>query len=1452
MPIAFHKTLFCCFFLLGIYFNSFGQTIIYTEDFESGGINWDINTTDVSSTNIGANEWILNNNYAGAPASTFLTCGGLFNNSLISAVPNQPTGITNNPTSFYLHIINKDAKAAGVLNANYLPADGFLCVLAAENYFAKMNTLINTLGQTNVSVNFWWLGSTSSAAIGELYYSIDGGITWILALGGLFNQATWIQETVTNANFDNQADLRLAFRFANNISLAGADPAFSVDQIEVQVPSGGTPPVASFSTSATTICEGDCINFTDLSTNAPTNWSWNFPGSITGSSINQNPSNICYNTTGIYDVNLIATNGSGSDDSIAIGLINVYPQVSFDAESDTSFCEGDSVELNINNLIGGLMVDSFTMSFTSQFTYTTPTTVNGGLYYLVVSGIYWGAIGELRDGAFKFENLGFPITPIPSSMWKLDGSAPGQPCPTSYDPNHQYYFYFTGTGAGITFTFTDSDYSDNGGSLTFKVYYLAANPNSISWSNGENEPCITVGPTQTTTYTATIRNNTGLCVDSDSVVVSIIPLITINAGPDTNICVDNFYSITGSNISPGGAIIAWMSLGDGNFDNDTILNPIYSPGTNDSINGSVDLVLMGIDTIGMCVPVFDTMTLLINADAKSNAGFDDTICSGESYISAGTFGGSATSATWTTSGTGTFNDSSLLNAVYVPGSSDISTGFVYLILTTDDPAGNCGPAIDSVLISINTLPIIDSISIVDASTCLAIDGSAIIFASSGTSPFQYSITGGAPFFSSSTFPNLGVGAYAATVSDTIGCISNIQSFTISAAGLPPAPSVNANATYCEGEALADLSATPNSGGTIIWYDILGDSLDTGLTFSPFDSIGTLVYYATEDVGGCESPGDSVTITINPITFGSQTPSICNNDSIFLEGAYQNTSGTYFDTLTGMNGCDSVLITILTVNQVFSSSQALNICTGDSILVGGAYQNTAGTYLDTLTAGNGCDSVLTTTLTVDSITTGSQALAICSNDSVLLGGNYQNTAGTYFDTLTASNGCDSLLTTTLTIDQVASSSQALSICSNDSVLLGGNYQNTSGTYFDTLLASNGCDSIQTTTLTVDQVASNSQALTICSNDSVLLGGNYQNTAGTYFDTLTANNGCDSVLISILTINQGWWTSSQTLNICSGDSVLAEGAYQNTSGTYIDTLTANNGCDSVLTTTLIVNQVTSGSQSLNICTGDSVLVEGAYQNTTGTYFDTLTANNGCDSVLTTILTVSAVSSGSQAISICSNDSVLLGGAYQNTAGTYIDTLTANNGCDSVMTTTLTVNATPVIALSNDTSIELGQSALLNVSGAESYAWSPSTGLSLSTGASVSAGPDATTTYTVTATDVNGCIAYGSVTVIVSSNNVVFLPNTFSPVSGISDNSRLHVFGHGIETMELVIYDRWGEVVYQSDDAEKYNGHCCAYGLGWDGQYLDGEQPVNAAVFVYKLNGVFINGEEFSLKGNVTLIK
>src|SRR6185295_20070839 len=72
-------------------------------------------------------------------------------------------------------------------------------------------------------------------------------------------------------------------------------------------------PIANFIASNTSICEGQCINFTDLSANNPTSWSWSFQGASLFNSTQQHPSNICYNTAGTYFVSLTVSNASGSN-----------------------------------------------------------------------------------------------------------------------------------------------------------------------------------------------------------------------------------------------------------------------------------------------------------------------------------------------------------------------------------------------------------------------------------------------------------------------------------------------------------------------------------------------------------------------------------------------------------------------------------------------------------------------------------------------------------------------------------------------------------------------------------------------------------------------------------------------------------------------------------------------------------------------------------------------------------------------------------------------------------------------------------------------------------------------------------------------------------------------------------------------------------------------------------
>lgn len=105
------------------------------------------------------------------------------------------------------------------------------------------------------------------------------------------------------------------------------------------------------------------------------------------------------------------------------------------------------------------------------------------------------------------------------------------------------------------------------------------------------------------------------------------------------------------------------------------------------------------------------------------------------------------------------------------------------------------------------------------------------------------------------------------------------------------------------------------------------------------------------------------------------------------------------------------------------------------------------------------------------------------------------------------------------------------------------------------------------------------------------------------------------------------------------------------------------------------------------------------------------------------------------------------------TTIYTLTATTaGCIGTNTTTVMVNPLPTVSASSGTICVGQQTATLTASGAVSYNWSPSTGLSSTSGTSVTANPGATTTYSVTGTDANGCVNTGTTSVLVNSLPVV----------------------------------------------------------------------------------------------------
>ncbi len=319
--------------------------------------------------------------------------------------------------------------------------------------------------------------------------------------------------------------------------------------------------------------------------------------------------------------------------------------------------------------------------------------------------------------------------------------------------------------------------------------------------------------------------------------------------------------------------------------------------------------------------------------------------------------------------------------------------------------------------------------------------------------------------------------------------------------------------------------------------------------------------------------DSVVITnltVNPSYLMLQTVTICSGGKIVLGGKLRTAAGIYYDSLKTDKGCDSIIKTTLVVNHSYYIHRTINLCSGQTYLAGGANQTATGTYYDSLLTDKGCDSIITTTLIINPNYVIRKSIEICQGDSLVSGGKYRKTTGIYYDSLLTGKNCDSIIITNLTVNPVYSFNRTDKICNGDSIYLEKKYRKTAGIYYDTLYTRKGCDSIIITHLTINSSYLISNNLEICKGDSVLIAGSYRYTTGLYSQNLNTVNGCDSIIETTLKVNPVY-VISNNFSICGGDSVLVRGNYIKTAGVYYDTLSTIKGCDSILVTTVTVNTI-----------------------------------------------------------------------------------------------------------------------------------------------------------------------------------------------------------------------------------------------------------------------------------------
>jgi gliding motility-associated-like protein len=711
-----------------------------------------------------------------------------------------------------------------------------------------------------------------------------------------------------------------------------------------------------------------------------------------------------------------------------------------------------------------------------------------------------------------------------------------------------------------------------------------------------------------------------------------------------------------------------------------------------------------------------TSVITIDAEGKPDAGENKTVCSG----APSTLVGSPSGGNWVplAGNAAGANLGPTSNGTAVVSFSPSASGEYSFVYGT----GLCSDTMK--------LTIASGLTIAITGDDIFCEGENTTLTTSGGSSYIWSNTESTPSIIVSS-----PGTYQVTVSDASGCSGTAQ-ITVSQNPKPTA-AISGPDAVCVG---GDIELIASGGDTYDW-----DPSHIGETFTV--TAAGLYQVTVTDVNGCtDTAQKNISLNAEPIANISGPDDFCQGENITLSGSggisylwstnhpgsdlNVTAGGTYTVTVTDVNGCTASTDKTVIENSIPSVSidGENSFCEGGSLILtasgGGSYDwgvtsaaslsvNVAGTYTVTVTNSFGCTNTAERTISENSspIVGISGLHEFCDGESL---------------TMIATGG------TTYTWDPMHSGSVF--------VVTDG------GTYFVTVTDANGCTNTAVKIITENPkpIISIDGDDTFCQGGSIVLtatgginydwnpshGGNVFNatTGGTYEVTVTDANGCTATTSKLITENprptavisgddsicDGF---STTLTASGGDTYIWDNGQTdailtiNSANTYTVTVTDANGCTDMATKTVGTNAGASAviSGGDKICTGGSLI---------------LTASGGIDYVW--------------------SPSHLGPTNTITSAGTYTVTVTDANGCTGSTSVTVTEFANPIASISGDLAFCPGGSVVLTGNGGLSYLWNGSivnNNITVSTPGLVE----------LTVTDINGCSANTTVTVIEHSNPI-----------------------------------------------------------------------------------------------------
>lgn len=716
-------------------------------------------------------------------------------------------------------------------------------------------------------------------------------------------------------------------------------------------------------------------------------------------------------------------------------------------------------------------------------------------------------------------------------------------------------------------------------------------------------------------------------------------------------------------------------------------------------------------------------------------------------------------------------------------------------------SSNCSsPARTKVSVVITAGPAAPAVESADVAVCSGAQATLnVLNPQAGITYDWYDAPAGNKLFTGSTFVTGPITAatnyYVAAVSAG-GCVSATMTQVNVTVTTPPAqPVITGSTTICAGSAVSLSVQNPLPGVTYTWFSAQtgGTQLAQGTTFAPAGVTATTTYYVEAASGTCTSVSrTSVTVTVNPVpgavTVDAATKTICSGNAATLSVQNPQPGLTYrwYDVATGgtvLSSQPDFVTPALTANKDY--------------------------YVEAVN-GNNCTSTTRTRVSVV-VTAGPDApdldaeVTVCSGNRATV--NVQSpTTGIDYRWYDAPAGGNLLFTGNTYISEPVNTRDTLYV---ESAVQGGNCTSTGRTRV-ILIPANA---------PATPVLVNGGTLTVCSG----------NTA-----TFTVQNPVPGVTYR-------WYDAPMngTLLQSSTSASYTTGTLTADISVYVEAVIGS-GCtsDSRAMATATVGAVplppSVTADALQVCKDSSATLT-ASSTQAGVIFSWYTAATGGSAIFTGPVFVTP---GITATTV-----------YYVAAG-------YNGGCMSATRTPITISIlepldAPRVTVASRTATSITfqwdviQGAIgyrVSTDGGATFT-QPSSGLTGTTHTVTGLEPNQTVTLQVMAIGATPCANsawfLGGGGTDNPAGNAIFVPNAFTP-NGDGLNDVLFVYGTTISTMEMRIFNQWGQMVFESKDK----------GRGWDGTMSGVKQPVG--VYTYVLKAVLQDGTQVQKRGTITIVR